>query len=164
MATRPKSVPVRTIGATSPETRKLQEAVRESIRPLQKEKREGFYNHRHPDETSAAAVTPEEILWSFSDVERLTNLRIRASAAVAANGTDFATLIFYRRADGAHSEQVEIARLSTSSLALKQFTEQSLALRDTTGGNISYEVTKTGLGVQLPSLRITATTDIPAGT
>ena len=161
MATRPKQVPIRTIEPADPETLKIQEAVRDAVRPLQREKRERFYRHRHAAEAAAADTTAEEVLWSLADGERLANLRVRASSAVAANGTDYATLIFYRRVDGAPSDQVEIARLSTSGKALKQFTEQSLALKDSTGGNISYEVTKTGAGVQLPALLITATTDIP---
>ena len=163
MATRPRPVPVRTIGAADPDTLRLQEAVREAIRPLQDEKRERFYRHQLPQDAAAADTTAEQTIWSLADGERLASITIRPNATIAANGTDYATIIIRRRVDGSPGETKVISRIRTSGTTLKEFQATSFPLAgDVVGGNITLEIEKAGAGVVVEASLVTATTDIPS--
>ena len=165
MATRPRPIPVRTIGADDPEVQRAQDAARDAIRPLQREKRERYYRHKKSADAAAADTTAEEGVWSLGATERLTSIRIVANADIAANGTDYATIIVRRRPAESPNESRVIARFSTSSTGLVAHKPVYLDMpgERVVGGEITWEIEKAGAGVVVENLLVTAVTDEPGG-
>jgi hypothetical protein len=145
-----KRVPFKEGRGYDPQVTQLQDATRDALRPLQKDQRSKRDIWQTPTDQTPTTVTAETPIFIVDNPVELQAIKYVGSAAMAKNGTDYATFIF-RTHDGSGAGQAkQIARTRTADVDIRAFQAFDFPLSGerhlSTGTIISMEVTKAGAG------------------
>lgn len=137
-------------GLSSPEVSRVQDGVREALRPLQSEERPRRDTWLTAQDQTATTVTAETPIWISEFDGLLVGLTYTGSSAMTANGTDFATFIFRLRDGSGGGTAAQIARYRTADGSIRAFKPHEFTLggdrKLKTGSVLTMEVIKAGAG------------------